>query len=61
MRRSETTASGWVLIKEVPGNVTLTMIPWRAGLTTIQVFGVYVETDTGAAVPVGDRPAYTFR
>lgn len=35
-----------------------TNVAWRPGPTEIQVFAIY---PMGEAVPVSDRPAYTFR
>lgn len=71
MRRSETAAAGWVLIGQPldahavcpvgESSVCASTIPWRVGVTEIQVFGVYQDGNTGEATPVGDRPAYTYR
>jgi len=59
MRHSETVTAGWVLMPPiVAGDVSVTTIPWRVGLTEIQVFGI---SDDGEAYPVGDRNVFTYR
>jgi len=58
MRKTETQAAGWVLVKTVDSMTTLTTISWREGFAEYQVFAVF---DSGAAQPVGDRTAFTYR
>lgn len=69
MRRSETIAAGWVQIGAPLDAHAVCLfdqpcaidIPWRVGITELQVFGVYTDGNTGEAAPVGDRSVYTYR
>lgn len=65
MRRNPTVAAGWTTLTPAPldalaicADVCRTSIAWRAGSTELQVFGLF---PSGAALPIGVQPAFTYR